>query len=72
MKAVVQRVIKANVTGKTLKYESVLSLNFNASMRNCNYFLLAVEGEVISSIGKGLCVLIGISKDDTKKDMEYM
>ncbi|KDR16783.1 D-tyrosyl-tRNA(Tyr) deacylase 1 [Zootermopsis nevadensis] len=45
MKAVVQRVIKANVT---------------------------VEGEVISSIGKGLCVLIGISKDDTKKDMEYI
>ncbi|GFG36966.1 hypothetical protein Cfor_05387 [Coptotermes formosanus] len=31
-----------------------------------------VEGEVISSIGKGLCVLIGISKDDTTRDMEYM
>jgi D-tyrosyl-tRNA(Tyr) deacylase len=31
-----------------------------------------VEGEVISSIGKGLCVLIGISKDDTTKDMEYI
>lgn len=37
-----------------------------------NNLLFAVEGEVISSIGKGLCVLIGISKDDTTKDMEYM
>jgi D-tyrosyl-tRNA(Tyr) deacylase len=39
---------------------------------NRNNLSFAVEGEVISSIGKGLCVLIGISKDDTKKDMEYM
>jgi D-tyrosyl-tRNA(Tyr) deacylase len=39
---------------------------------NHNYLLFAVEDEVISSIGKGLCVLIGISKDDTTTDMEYM
>jgi len=32
----------------------------------------AVDGEVISSIGKGLCVLLGISKHDTPKDIEYM
>ncbi|XP_076360451.1 D-aminoacyl-tRNA deacylase [Tachypleus tridentatus] len=31
-----------------------------------------VNDEVVSSIGKGLCVLIGISRDDTPKDMEYM
>ncbi|KAF6198484.1 hypothetical protein GE061_008232 [Apolygus lucorum] len=31
-----------------------------------------VNGEVISSIGKGLCVLVGISKDDTRKDIEYI
>jgi len=31
-----------------------------------------VGDELISSIGKGLCVLVGISKDDTDKDMDYM
>ena len=31
-----------------------------------------VDGEVISSIGKGLCVLVGISKYDTSKEIEYM
>ncbi|EDO49100.1 predicted protein [Nematostella vectensis] len=33
---------------------------------------VTVEGEVISSIGKGLCVLLGISRDDTTGEMEYM
>ncbi|XP_063832313.1 D-aminoacyl-tRNA deacylase [Ostrinia nubilalis] len=45
MKALIQRVMKANV---------------------------AVNGEVISSIEQGLCVLIGISTSDTIKDMEYI
>ncbi|KAL0819073.1 hypothetical protein ABMA28_008346 [Loxostege sticticalis] len=45
MKALIQRVMKANV---------------------------AVNGEVISSIEQGLCVLIGISSSDTIKDMEYI
>ena len=43
----------------------------------CNFHLsvvfnLTVGGELVSSIGKGLCVLIGISRDDTEKDMDYM
>ncbi|KAK6177170.1 hypothetical protein SNE40_015326 [Patella caerulea] len=33
---------------------------------------VTVEDEVISSIGPGLCVLIGISKDDSKKEAEYI
>ncbi|XP_047119349.1 D-aminoacyl-tRNA deacylase 1-like [Schistocerca piceifrons] len=33
---------------------------------------VTVDGEVISSIGKGLCVLVGISRDDTEADMEYL
>ncbi|XP_063241952.1 D-aminoacyl-tRNA deacylase 1 [Bacillus rossius redtenbacheri] len=33
---------------------------------------VSVEDEVISSIGRGLCVFIGISRDDTKKDMEFI
>ncbi|XP_037867900.1 D-aminoacyl-tRNA deacylase isoform X3 [Bombyx mori] len=31
-----------------------------------------VNGEVISNIEQGLCILIGISKYDTVKDIEYM
>lgn len=34
--------------------------------------MFTVNDELISSIGKGLCVLVGISRDDTKEDMEYM
>ncbi|XP_038207240.1 D-aminoacyl-tRNA deacylase [Zerene cesonia] len=45
MKALIQRVINANVT---------------------------VNGELISNIGQGLCVFIGISHNDTPKDMEFM
>ncbi|XP_014258393.2 D-aminoacyl-tRNA deacylase [Cimex lectularius] len=32
----------------------------------------AGTGEIISSIGKGLCVLVGISREDTKKDLDYI
>uniref|UniRef100_A0A1B6FX88 D-aminoacyl-tRNA deacylase n=1 Tax=Cuerna arida TaxID=1464854 RepID=A0A1B6FX88_9HEMI len=33
---------------------------------------VTVDGEIISSIGKGLCILIGISRDDTQKDIDYL
>ncbi|XP_047034755.1 D-aminoacyl-tRNA deacylase isoform X3 [Helicoverpa zea] len=33
---------------------------------------VTVNDEVISSIGQGICVFIGISNNDSKKDMEYM
>ncbi|XP_053708991.1 D-aminoacyl-tRNA deacylase 1 isoform X3 [Synchiropus splendidus] len=33
---------------------------------------VTVGGEQVSSIGPGLCVLLGISADDTQKDAEYM
>ncbi|CAB3365769.1 Hypothetical predicted protein [Cloeon dipterum] len=33
---------------------------------------VSVNGEVVSSIGKGLCVLIGINRDDGPKDLEYI
>ena len=33
---------------------------------------VSVGGEIVSSIGKGLAVLIGIHKDDTEKEMEYI
>ncbi|CAK9826362.1 D-aminoacyl-tRNA deacylase 1 [Anthophora retusa] len=33
---------------------------------------VSVDGEVISSIGTGLCVLIGIKRDDSKEDIKYI
>ncbi|XP_025987437.1 D-aminoacyl-tRNA deacylase 1 isoform X2 [Solenopsis invicta] len=33
---------------------------------------VSVDGEVISSIGNGLCVLIGIKRDDGVTDMKYI
>ncbi|XP_035453064.2 D-aminoacyl-tRNA deacylase [Spodoptera frugiperda] len=33
---------------------------------------VTVNDEVISSIGQGMCVFIGISNTDSKKDMEYI
>ncbi|KAK2583923.1 hypothetical protein KPH14_001187 [Odynerus spinipes] len=33
---------------------------------------VTVDGKVVSSIGNGLCVLIGIKRDDAKADIEYI
>lgn len=33
---------------------------------------VTVDGQLISSIGKGLLVLAAVSKDDTEKDVEAM
>jgi len=33
---------------------------------------VSVNEELISKIGKGICVLVGISRDDTDKDIEYI
>merc|ERR1719466_41596 len=37
-------------------------------LRGC----VRVEGEVVSSIEKGMVVLIGIHKDDSKVEMDYI
>ncbi|XP_003740345.1 D-aminoacyl-tRNA deacylase [Galendromus occidentalis] len=33
---------------------------------------VTVRNDLVSSIEKGLCVLVGIQKDDTEADIEYM
>uniref|UniRef100_A0A7E4ZW17 D-aminoacyl-tRNA deacylase n=1 Tax=Panagrellus redivivus TaxID=6233 RepID=A0A7E4ZW17_PANRE len=33
---------------------------------------VTVDGQVVSEIGKGLCVLVGISADSTPKDAEFI
>ena len=60
-----------------LRYFLRLNVLQNLSLSdNFSHFYLfnffVVDGEVISSIGKGLCVLVGISKYDTPKEIEYM
>ncbi|GAA5804631.1 D-tyrosyl-tRNA(Tyr) deacylase [Helicostylum pulchrum] len=33
---------------------------------------VTVDDKVVGSIGKGVCVLLGIGSDDTDKDVDYM
>ncbi|XP_076636111.1 D-aminoacyl-tRNA deacylase [Colletes latitarsis] len=33
---------------------------------------VSVDGEIISNIGKGLCILIGIKREDSMEDMKYI
>ena len=33
---------------------------------------VTVDSEVVSQIGRGICVLVGIHKDDGEKDVEFM
>lgn len=36
------------------------------------FVAIAVGDEQVSTIGRGLCVLLGISVEDTPRDVEYM
>lgn len=36
------------------------------------HILILVDDKVISSIGNGLCILIGITRGDTLADIKYM
>uniref|UniRef100_S4RP72 D-aminoacyl-tRNA deacylase n=1 Tax=Petromyzon marinus TaxID=7757 RepID=S4RP72_PETMA len=36
------------------------------------FTVCAVAGEQVSSIGRGLCVLLGISRDDTEREIDFM
>lgn len=64
MKAVIQRVTAASVTG--------MLNNLIESFKIQILFSFLVEDTLISSISKGLCILVGISNDDDSSDVEYM
>ncbi|CAO3683418.1 unnamed protein product [Umbelopsis vinacea] len=33
---------------------------------------VSVDGQVVSAVGKGICVLVGIGVDDNESDIDYM
>ncbi|XP_048858353.1 D-aminoacyl-tRNA deacylase 1 isoform X1 [Brienomyrus brachyistius] len=49
--------------------DQAASLHFIA---RCQYRARLVGDEQVSTIGRGLCVLLGISVEDTQRDVEYM
>ena len=63
MKALVQRVLRSSVTGNPSQ---------NQLFRCKREILLAVGDREVSSIGQGMCVLLGISRYDTQKEAEWM
>ena len=76
MKAIVQRVTTAKVTGKVatsaiVSVSAVPSCFYITSARH-TVLRLAVGAELVSEIGRGLCVLLGISRDDTPREAEWM
>jgi len=44
----------------------------NAYTRIVSFRFCLVGDELVSSIGKGICVLLGISREDDAKDTEFM
>ena len=44
--------------------------NMKAVIQRVSSAQVKVDGEVISSIGKGLMVLVGIHRTDTRKELE--
>ncbi|POW10081.1 hypothetical protein PSTT_06356 [Puccinia striiformis] len=62
MRAVIQRVTSASVTGTAPSHSLILQ----------KLKLDIVNQNQISRIGKGLCVLVGIGTDDTIKEMNYI
>ena len=50
----------------------VCSKIMKAVIQKCLKASVSVADEVVSSIGGGLCVLVGIARDDTDTDMDYM
>lgn len=63
MRAVIQKVLHANVVGK-LKAAMAISESLQSRA--------SVDGKVISEISRGLMVLVGIGTDDTPSDSAYL
>lgn len=67
MKALVQRVTRASVTGENILIPCAV---FIALVMHV--LIHAVGEREVSSIGRGMCVLLGISRYDTQREAEWM
>ena len=74
MKALIQRVATAKVTGRAdISGSTTEALPRSATaFTHCIAFCIVVGAELVSEIGVGLCVLLGISKDDTQREAEWL
>lgn len=66
MKVVVQRVKRASVSGKTKT--NVIFFYFLIFI----FLFLIVANELVGKIDAGLCLLVGITHDDTEKDLQEL
>ena len=57
---------------KSLTDHYTLLLPFSDITCPSLFFLFLVDNEIVGSIQKGVCVLLGIATDDTEKDVDYM
>lgn len=55
-----------------LKWRVTFCFSTPTEFTQIEFLYTLVGDELISSIGRGFCVLIGLSHDDTIKDVEYM
>jgi D-tyrosyl-tRNA(Tyr) deacylase len=59
--------------GKSLQRSSpCLGLIGPAVLQRVKSASVTVDGQLISSIGKGVLILAAVSRDDTEKDVEFM
>ena len=78
MKAIVQKVTKASVTGDEKLYgvEKYFLPEFSGFVTTVLFslskFYFSVGERCTGSIGQGMCVLLGISTKDTDQEIEWM
>ena len=53
----------------TVKYSTYINTLICTYIRLLHFLVVLVDGKVVSSIGRGICVLLGISRKDTSQEM---
>jgi len=73
MRLVIQRVLTARVEGAAPDScaRSPCSVGLTRRRRRTTESAGAVDGKAVGEIGRGLCVLVGLHRDDTSDDIDY-
>jgi D-Tyr-tRNAtyr deacylase len=72
MRAVVQRVASASVEVRFLSLSLALFVCLILRHRRMIAYIVQVEGRIVSEIGPGLLVLVGLHESDSDSDADYM